>query len=196
MEQINFFRVLENERVLLRPLHAEDTTALAAIALREPELWQHTATVIRTEEDMVQYIGTALQERDRKESVPFVIMDKKTGQVAGCTRYMNPDSRHKCIEIGWTWIGKASQGTGLNKAMKYLLLQYAFEALEMNRVELKTSEHNALSQNALASIGAREEGTLRRHMINDDGTVRDTVYFSILREEWPRIRETVFSGMK
>jgi RimJ/RimL family protein N-acetyltransferase len=191
MPLFDFYPQLENKRVLLRPLVAEDIQELAPLALGEPELCRYTATRIMDRQGLERYIDLALRERDSQISIPFLVVDKVNNRVAGSTRYM-PVAQHKRVEIGWTWIGKAYQGTGLNKAMKWLMLQHAFEQMDMNRVELKTSERNLTSQSAIQSIGGVREGVLRSHMINDDGTVRNSVYYSIIKEEWPAVKSNVF----
>jgi RimJ/RimL family protein N-acetyltransferase len=191
MPLFDFYPQLENKRVLLRPLVAEDIQELAPLALGEPELWRYTATRIMDRQGLERYIDLALRERDSQISIPFLVVDKVNNRVAGSTRYM-PVAPHKRVELGWTWIGKAYQGTGLNKAMKWLMLQHAFEQMDMNRVELKTSERNLTSQRAIQSIGGVREGVLRSHMINDDGTVRNSVYYSIIKEEWPAVKSNVF----
>lgn len=192
MSPFDFYPTLENKRALLRPLKASDQELLAEIALNEPDLWRFTATLINSPEALQAYFETALSEREQGLSIPFLIFDKEKNKPAGCTRFMQPNAQHKRVEIGWTWLGSEFQGSGLNKAMKYLLLEHAFEAMDMNRVELKTSELNTPSRNAIASIGAVQEGILRSHMINDDGTVRNTVYFSIIKEEWPSVQARIF----
>ena len=113
----------------------------------------------------------------------------------GSTRYANIDFPNKRLEIGWTWLDPSLHGTGFNKHCKYLLLSYGFDQLQLNRVELKTSHLNLRSQNAMRKIGAVQEGTLRRHSINEDGLVRDTMYFSFIAEEWPATKENIFKEL-
>jgi len=193
MPLLDFYPTLENKRVLLRPLQLADQADLAAIALAEPRLWQYTVSCIDSEQSLKEYLEKAIHEREEGRSIPFLVFDKANNKVAGSTRYMQISKEHKRVEIGSTWIGKAFQGTGLNKAMKFLLLEYAFETMQVNRVELKTNELNTTSRNAIAAIGAQQEGILRSHMINDNGTVRNTVYFSIIKEEWPGVKERIFN---
>lgn len=193
MPLLDFYPTLENKRVLLRPLQLADQADLAAIALAEPRLWQYTVSCIDSEQSLKEYLEKAIHEREEGRSIPFLVFDKANNKVAGSTRYMQISKEHKRVEIGSTWISKAFQGTGLNKAMKFLLLDYAFETMQVNRVELKTNELNMASRNAITAIGAQQEGVLRNHMINDNGTVRNTVYFSIIKEEWPGVKERIFS---
>jgi RimJ/RimL family protein N-acetyltransferase len=191
-DTMNFHPILENKRVQLRPLQLEDINVLKPIALAQPHLYQYMSSFIYSEEDLVTFVAQAVTDRDEQRSIPFLVFDKKNNAVAGSTRFGNVDDRHKRVEIGWTWIDERFHGTGLNKAMKFLMLQYAFENLGLNRVEIKTNEKNEQSRRAIESIGGQYEGLARHHMVNDDGTLRNTVYYSILKEEWPAIKEQVF----
>jgi RimJ/RimL family protein N-acetyltransferase len=183
---------LENKRVLLKPLSEEDFEGLLAIGLA-PSLWAVSINKIATQEDLQQYLKTAIQQREKGQAVPFTIIDKQTNKIAGSTRYGNISFEHKRLEIGWTWLGEEFQKTGLNRACKYELLQYAFETLHMQRVELKTDALNTNSREAMRKMGATEEGILRKHMITEGGRSRDSVYFSIIADEWPKIRQEKFA---
>lgn len=184
--------ILENHRALLKPLAEEDFEALCEVGV-EPSLWELSPNKTQTKEDMRRYLITALEQRISGQALPFTIIDKAVNKVAGCTRFGSISPEHKRLEIGWTWLGTQFQKTGLNRACKYELLQYAFKKLGMNRVELKTNVLNIKSREAMRKIGATEEGIFRRHMISETGQVRDTVYFSIIQEEWEEIRKRVFS---
>jgi RimJ/RimL family protein N-acetyltransferase len=137
---------------------------------------------------MQRYAEAALADAARGPALPFAQVDVASGRVVGSTRLGNWAREHRRIEIGWTWVARPWQRTALNTEAKLLLLTHAFEALGCERVELKTDALNARSRSAILRLGAVEEGTLRRHMITDGGRVRDTVYFSILAEEWPTVR--------
>lgn len=184
--------ILENERAKLVPLEEIHYELLLPIAM-QPSLWKFTSAKIVTPKDFRKYFETALSEKAQGSSIPFAIMDKSNGKYAGCTRFGNISEEHKRLEIGWTWYAEEAQRTGLNKACKFLLLSYCFENLGLNRVELKTSLLNEKSQTAMIKIGAVQEGILRRHMINEDGSLRDSVYFSFIKEEWPLTKEKIFS---
>lgn len=188
---MNLEPALENKRVLLRPLQASDLDALLEVAL-EPSLWEITSQCIRNREELEKYIQVALKEREQGLSIPFVIIDKHNGRVAGSTRFAAITLQHKRTEIGYTWIHPELQRTGLNRAVKYAMLQHAFEVMGLNRVELKTNERNEKSRNAILGIGCKEEGILRHHMIDWNGRLRNTVYFSMLIGEWPEVKERVF----
>jgi len=179
--------VLEGSLVRLEPLEFAHLDSLCEIGL-VPELWRWIPTAMRNKRDMRAYIETALAWRREGHALPFAIIHKPSGKPIGSTRYGNIVPEHKRLEIGWTWIAPAFQRTGVNTEMKYLLLRHAFETLGYHRVELKTDALNEKSRAAILRIGAKEEGILRGHVVCHDGRVRDTVYFSILRPEWPGVK--------
>jgi N-acetyltransferase len=185
---------LENQRAMLLPLEYDHLVPLCTIGL-DPAIWQFTTAHNRTPDDMRQYVARALEERELGKSMPFVIYDKIDGSLAGCTRYMNLAPEHKRTEIGSTWYAPSYQGSGLNRHVKFLMLSFAFQNLDMNRVEFKTDLRNERSLRAISKLGAVREGTLRHHMISPDGHTRNTVYFSILKDEWPAIRNSHFTDL-
>lgn len=192
----NFFEqtiVLENNRARLEPLEEKHFEMLLPVALHQ-ELWQFTAAKVNEPDDFRRYFNQALKEKAAQSSYPFAIFDKEKNCCAGSTRFGNISLENKRMEIGWTWYLPALQRTGLNRQCKFLLLGYGFELLGLNRIELKTSHLNQKSQTAMEKIGAVKEGILRNHMINEDGTVRSTVYYSFLKEEWPEVKERHFKG--
>ncbi len=182
---------LEDERARLTPLNAADIDELDKIAY-EPSIWKLGMSNLKEQKDLQEYIEIALEERKNKSSYPFLIYDKQTNSVAGSTRYGNISFPFKRLEIGWTWMHPKFQGTGLNKACKFLLLQFAFEQLEFNRVELKTDVLNQQSQKAMRKIGAKEEGIFRSHQLTSTGRIRDSIFFSIISDEWKNIKESIF----
>ncbi len=189
-----FFRkdhCLENERVILHPLREEHYQQILQVALHK-ELWEFTGAKVRSETDFRRYFDTALDERRKFLSYPYAVFDKRNQCFAGSTRFANISFPDKRMEIGWTWYHPSLQGSGINAACKFLMLSYAFEFLGLNRIEQKTSIYNLRSQAAMTRLGATREGVFRKHSINEDGTVRDTVYFSYIAEEWPAIKENVF----
>jgi RimJ/RimL family protein N-acetyltransferase len=133
-------------------------------------------------------VDKAFLEQDRGESIVFATVERRSGRTVGSTRFMNIDRVNKRVEIGSTWIATAWQRTAVNTEAKYLMLRHAFEVWGCIRVELKTDALNQKSRNAILRIGAKEEGTLRRHLVTSTGRVRDTVYFSILDSEWPEAK--------
>lgn len=196
MKVDNFFKeplLLENKRARLEPLQQHHYTKLLPIAL-EKELWLFTSNFVDSETDFKRYFDNALAERKAGLGYPFAVYDKQTGQYAGSTRLGNISFVHKKLEIGWTWYHPNFHGTGLNKACKVLLLNYGFDVLHFNRIEIKTSLLNLKSQAAILKLGALKEGIFRNHLITERGIVRDTVYFSFIKEEWPVKKEKLMSG--
>lgn len=182
---------LENNKVRLQPLTIGDVEVLAEIALGQPELFQLTSLQLRSKGDVYSFVRKALDEMNDGSTIPFLVIDKESKGIAGTTRLLSLVKQHKRLEIGGTWISKEFHGTGLNKAMKYLMLQYAFEKLDFNRVEFKANEINITSRRAIESIGGIFEGIFRNHMMNDNGTVRNSAYYSIIKVEWPVIKERI-----
>ena len=178
---------LAGAHVRLEPLTLDHLPGLVAVG-SDPDLWAFTTTRVRTPDEMRRYVETALAEQAAGTALPFAQVDARTGEGAGSTRLANYAPEHHRVEIGWTWLAAPWRRTPMNTESKRLLLAHAFDALGAGRVELKTSARNVRSRAAIARIGGVEEGTLRRHMINESGEIRDTVYYSILRDEWPAVR--------
>lgn len=172
---------LEGRFVRLEPLTREHLDGLCAIGF-DPSLWAVANVRVTSREEMAAYIAAA----QGPSQLAFAVIHKPSGRVAGSTRFLNFEPAHARIEIGSTWYGVEFQRTAVNTECKLLLFRHAFEQLGMNRVELKTDARNERSQRAILRIGATREGTLRRHMIVP-GHVRDTVYFSVIAEEWPEV---------
>ncbi|SFG31271.1 GNAT family N-acetyltransferase [Pontibacter chinhatensis] len=186
--------LLQNQRVLLRRYLPSDLPELAQIALDE-DIWRFMPTRISNEAELQGWAATVEQGYASGTRYTFLIVDRATGKLAGSTSYGNISLPDKRLEIGWTWLSKEHRGTGLNRHCKFLLLQHAFEELRMERVELKTDVLNLRSRRAMLKIGATEEGTLRSHTQMHDGRRRDTIYYSILRLEWPGIKQQVFADL-
>ncbi|MGA7634103.1 MAG: GNAT family protein [Terriglobales bacterium] len=171
----------------IRPEHAERFWQVSKDAL--DDIFQWIPYRIKTPEDLQRVVKKAFAEQECGESVVFATVERSSGLVIGSTRFMNIDRANRRVEIGWTWIAPAWHRTGVNTEAKYLMLHHAFEVWQCMRVELKTDALNQRSRNAILRIGAKEEGTLRKHLITWTGRVRDTVYFSILDTEWPSAKE-------
>lgn len=176
--------ILQDERVLLRPLSFDDVEHLLVFSMNEPTLWQYSITQANGEENLKRYVRIAMDARANKTEYPFIVWDKQTERYAGSTRFYDIQLNHKTLQLGYTWYGKDFHGTGLNKHCKYLLLRFAFETLGMERVEFRADNNNARSIAAMKSIGCREEGVLRSHLALPDGKRRDSIILSILRDEW------------
>lgn len=178
---------LSGSSVRLVPLSLEHVEPLW-LAGNHPELWRYYSAPMHTLADMQHYVEVALQQQAEGKAIPFVQVDTITGAIAGSTRYGNIDVPNDKLEIGWTWLSPMYQRTGINTEAKYLLLTNAFETLGCIRVEFKADATNLKSRAAMERIGASFEGTLRRHMRRADCTQRDTVFYSVIFEEWPQVK--------
>lgn len=165
----------------------EHHAGLTAIGL-DPEIWRLTVAVVQTPEEMRSYMESALRLQAEGSSLPFVTIERSSGRIVGSTRFGNYDPLNRRIEIGWTWLARGWQRTATNTEAKYLMLTHAFERLGCVRVELKTDVLNLPSRKAMMRIGAKEEGILRKHTLMWTGRYRDTVFYSILDEEWPQVK--------
>lgn len=183
---------LEGPTIRLEPLELAHLDQLCEVGL-EPELWRLTVSRVHDRAGMERYVRSALEEQRAGTALPFVTVLRETGRVIGSTRFGNASPENRRVEIGWTWLSPRWQRTGANTEAKYLMLRHAFERWGCIRVELKTSALNHRSRAAIVRIGAREEGILRHHMINEDGSLRDSVYFSVLAGEWPEAKRRLES---
>ncbi len=179
---------LEGRVVRLEPLGLHHLEGLCAVGL-DPSLWAFTTMRVTTPEQMRSYVESALAEQRMGTALPFATIERASGTIIGTTRFATAVHEHARVEIGWTWIAPPWQRTAVNTEAKYLMLRHAFDVMGARRVELKTSALNARSRAAILRIGATEEGTLRKHMINADGSARDSVYFSVIDDEWAAVRK-------
>jgi RimJ/RimL family protein N-acetyltransferase len=185
---------LHGSRIRLEPLALSHVDGLCEVGL-DPALWTWTATRVTTRADMQEYVETALRSQAEGTALPFATIEASTGRVIGSTRYANADHANRRLEIGWTWVSPAWQRSPVNTEAKLLMLRHAFETLGCVRVEFKTDARNERSRAALLRISAREEGTLRSHMIVQDGRKRDSVYFSIIEEEWESVEAALLAKL-
>jgi len=179
--------VLENALVRLEPLsHGHGAGLKAAVSVGE--LWRTWYTSIPGPDGMAAEIDRRLALQSEGRMAPWAIVAAATGRAVGMTTFMNIDAENRRVEIGSTWLGREAQGTGINPAAKLLLLERAFDELGCIAVEFRTHWHNQQSRAAIARLGAKEDGVLRNHQLWRDGTLRDTVVFSIIDGEWPAVR--------
>ena len=176
--------LLEDDRVVLRPIIAADLQHLAHFVINEPEIWKYSLISVGSVTELETYINTTLTAREQGKEYAFIVYDKKLKQYAGSTRFYDIQPQYNTLQLGYTWYGKDFQGTGLNKHCKYLLLQFAFEQLGAARVEFRADAANEKSIAAMKSIGCTPEGILRSHLPKLDGTRRDSIILSILEAEW------------
>ncbi|WP_217639570.1 GNAT family N-acetyltransferase [Flavobacterium noncentrifugens] len=183
--EINPNQILEDGRVLLRPLEKSDVDHLLYFSINEPDTWFYSLVRANGKENLENYIDIALKAKENKTEFPFIVFDKKTNHYAGSTRFYDINFAFKTLQLGYTWYGKNFQGTSLNKHCKYLLLEFAFEILGMERVEFRADANNAKSVAAMKSIGCKVDGILRSNMPTFESDVRrDSIVLSILKSEW------------
>jgi N-acetyltransferase len=183
---------LEGSVVRLEPIRHEHAELFWEVAQNDLEdIFRWIPYSMKTREDFQRLVDKAFAEQERGESIVFATVERASGRVIGSTRFMNIDRANRRVEIGSTWIAPAWQRTAVNTEAKYLMLRHAFEIWGCVRVELKTDALNQKSRNAILRIGAKEEGTLRRHVVTWTGRIRDSVYFSILDDEWPTVKATL-----
>lgn len=186
---------LEGTTVTLLPMGIEHLDDLWKAADAQA-IWEFTASKIMCKEEMELTIKAAVEERKRGTQFPFVVVDNESGKIIGSSRYLDLSESHKSLEIGWTWYHPDYWRTRVNTETKFLMLQHAFEVKNMNRVQFNTDSRNIRSQTAIARLGAKKEGVLRKHRIIADGYVRDTVVFSIIKEEWPMVKSLLQDKLK
>jgi N-acetyltransferase len=176
--------IIENEKVLLRPLQTSDFENLIRFSLEQPELWKYSLITAAGHYNLQNYLQIAENGRNDQKEYQFIVYDKKTNQYAGSTRFYDIQVDFQTLQLGYTWYGKEFQGTGLNKNCKYLLLEFAFEKWKMERVEFRADNENERSIAAMKSIGCKVDGILRSNMPKREGGRRDSIVLSILRHEW------------
>jgi RimJ/RimL family protein N-acetyltransferase len=176
--------ILENETVRLRPLEILDYDLLLEYSINEPDIWSYNSNGANGAENLKKYIANAIKQREDGKEYPFIVFDKISGKYVGSTRFYYIFSEVKTLEIGYTWYGKKHQGTGINKNCKYLLLEFAFGKLQMERVGFAANSKNERSISAMKSIGCVVEGTLRNCSTDANGERIDAVRLSIIKNEW------------
>ncbi|WP_123042896.1 GNAT family N-acetyltransferase [Cohnella candidum] len=179
--------ILQGARVTLLPMEIEHIAPLYE-ALNDPELWIYSPPGMRSIGDMETYVRTALDERARGVSLPFVIRDNETDRLVGTTRFADISAANRSLEIGWTALAREVWRTRVNTECKYLLLRHCFETLGTVRVQLKADSRNVRSRQAMERIGAVFEGIHRQHRILGDGYIRDTAFYSFIASEWPEMK--------
>ncbi|MFP4845906.1 GNAT family N-acetyltransferase [Winogradskyella sp. PE311] len=182
---------LENNRVKLTLLDKSNYTQLEHVA-QEKDLIFFSPSDISAPEKLKAYVKLAVDGYNLKTTIPFIIYDKDKQAYAGSTRFGLINQKNKVLHIGWTWLGHNFQGTGLNANIKFLMLGYAFETLDFEKVEFRIDERNKKSRRAVEKLGATLEGVLRQDTVMKDGYRRSTCCYGILKTEWPLIKATIF----
>lgn len=178
---------LHGRHATLEPLEREHEEGMRAAAA-DGELWKLWFTNVPAPENVGGYIDQLLAQRDEGKALPFAVRNNASGRVVGGTRYLNIDAASRRLEIGGTWYAQSVQRSGINTECKLMLLTHAFETLDCIAVEFRTDWFNKRSQAAIERLGAKRDGVLRNHMIMPDGRIRDTVVYSVIRNEWPGVK--------
>jgi RimJ/RimL family protein N-acetyltransferase len=184
---LDFNLTLQTAKIILRPLRLEDYDLFLKIT-GDKSLWTYFTNDLSVESELKKWVSAAVDDIKNKTRLAFTIVDVATSHAIGSTSFGNISFKDKRIEIGWTWICKPCQGTGVNSHIKYLMIRYAFEVLGFERVEFKTDVLNIPARKAFQRIGATEEGILRSHTLMTHNRRRDTIYYSILKDEWEGIK--------
>lgn len=188
-------KTLQNQRAKLLFLESHHYRDLLPLS-KEVDLYSFGPSDISTPKKLKTYLDTAMRLRDEEKALPFIIYDKKFNRFAGSTRFGNIDKKNKVVHIGWTWLGEDFRGSGLNRHIKYLMLQYAFEKLNYKKVEFRIDERNIASRKAIEKIGATLEGILRSNVITKRDVRRNSCCYGILLSEWPDIKQTIFKDIQ
>ena len=182
--------VLEGTSVRLEPLSEVHRQGLCA-AIADGELWKSFVTLVPHPHAIDAFLGNAAKEHDAGEGLAFATVERTSNHVIGSTRFMKANLSHRRVEIGFTFLAKSWQRTRINTEAKFLMLRHAFENLGMNRVELLTDYLNEASRRAILRLGAKQEGIVRNHMVMPNGRVRDSVLYSIIKNEWPGVKQNL-----
>jgi RimJ/RimL family protein N-acetyltransferase len=196
MAQFDFTKdyILEDDKVILRPITIADVEWLEGYVENEPEIWQFSLVAIQKPSDLKEYIQTAIQSRLDKTAYAFIVYDKASQTYVGSTRFYDIQLAFETTQLGYTWYSKKVWGTGLNQHCKYLLLQFAFEQMNFKRVEFRADNNNKRSIAAMQKIGCTVEGVLRSHLPKPDGGRRDSIVLSITKEDWEKSVKTLIQS--
>jgi RimJ/RimL family protein N-acetyltransferase len=185
---------LETKLALLRPIAEEDFEPFLQLAREDLEMWEYFSLNLADELQLTRWMEMAFADKVADTRRPFTIIDKRTNAIAGSSSLGNISFHDKRVEIGWSWLGPAYRSTGLNRHAKYAMMKYAFESLGFERVEFKTDVLNQRARQGLKNVGGIEEGILRSHMTMWNNRRRTSIYYSVLKEEWPKLKDSIFVG--
>ena len=188
--------ILETNRAILRPLAIEDYDRFLELAKQDHDMWQYFSLNLGDEKQLTRWFEMAFADKAANTRRPFTIIDKQSGQTGGSSSLGNISMYDLRAEIGWSWLGKDFRSTGLNRHAKFAMMRYAFEQLNFERVEFKTDVLNERARQGLRNVGGIEEGILRSHMTMWNDRRRTSIYYSVLKNEWPVLKETIFKGFE
>jgi N-acetyltransferase len=187
---------LETNKVILRPLAEEDYDTILDLAKQDADMWYYFSMNLGDEEQLKRWMALAFADKKAETRRPFIIVEKSTGLVAGSSSMGNISYYDQRLEVGWSWLGTKFRSTGINLHAKYSMMKYAFDKLNFERVEFKTDVQNARARKGLQNVGGIEEGILRSHMQMWNNRRRTSIYYSVLKNEWPGLKETIFSDIQ
>ena len=187
--------ILETDKVLLRPIEEKDYDSFLSIAQQDPDMWYYFTYNLGDEVQLTKWMAMAFADKKAANRMPFTIIDKASGKIAGSSSIGNISFHDLRFEIGWSWLGKNFRSTGINRHAKFSMMNYAFEQLYFERVEFKTDVENARARKGLQNVGGIEEGILRNHMTMWNNRRRTSVYYSVRKHEWPALKQTIFDAI-
>ena len=188
--------VLETSRVILRPIEQNDYDTFLQLAGNDPGMWYYFSLNLADEKQLATWMDIAFKDKKSETRRPFTIIEKAGGNIAGSMSMGNISYHDLRLEIGWSWLGKDFRSTGINKHAKFAMMRYAFEELNFQRVEFKTDVENMRARQGLRNVGGIEEGILRSHMTMWNNRRRTSIYYSVLKNEWPGLKETIFNDIE
>ncbi len=187
--------MLETKKAILRPVAVSDYPEFLRLAKQDLDMWQYFSLNLADEKQLQRWFEIAFAHKAENTRRPFTIIDKESGKIGGSSSLGNIAFGDLRAEIGWSWLGKDFRSTGLNRHAKYAMMKYAFEELKFERVEFKTDVLNARARKGLQNVGGIEEGVLRSHMTMWNNRRRDSIFYSVVKAEWPGLKETIFKDM-
>jgi RimJ/RimL family protein N-acetyltransferase len=187
--------ILETNKVILRPVQENDYDEFLQIAQQDADMWYYFSYNLGDEAQLKKWMEIAFTEKETGTRRPFTIIDKANGKIAGSSSIGNISYHDLRFEIGWSWLGKDFRSTGINRHAKLAMMNYAFEQLHFERVEFKTDVENARARKGLQNVGGIEEGILRSHMTMWNNRRRTSIYYSVLKDEWPALKQTIFNDI-
>lgn len=188
--------VLGTSKVLLRPVEPNDYETFLHLAQQDEEMWKYFSLNLGDEAQLRKWMEIAAADKKAETRRPFTIIDKLSGKIAGSSSMGNISYHDLRLEIGWSWLGKEFRSSGLNKHAKSAMMNYAFDKLNFERVEFKTDVENARARQGLRNVGGTEEGILRSHMTMWNNRRRSSIYYSVMKNEWPALKETIFADIE
>lgn len=188
--------VLETDKVILRPLDKSDRDDFLSLARQDADMWEYFTLNLGYPDHLEKWIDMAYADREAGTRRPMTIIEKASGKIAGSSSMGNIAYADLRFEIGWSWLGKEFRSSGINKHAKFCMMNYAFEKLDFERVEFKTDVLNARARKGLENVGGTEEGILRSHMTMWNNRRRTSIYYSVLKNEWPDVKQRCFGGIE